>query len=100
LQELPNFGTLAGNLITMGKNTSISLGEHFETFVEKSVSKGRFQNASEVIRAGLRMLEEEENKIIILRNAIQEGIDSGYATDFDPKKHLEMLQSKKKKANG
>ena len=79
----------------MGKNTSISLGNHFETFVEKSISQGRFQNASEVIRAGLRMLEEEENKILALRNAIQEGIDSGIATDFDPKKHLEMLKSKR-----
>lgn len=84
----------------MGKNTSISLGNHFETFVEESISKGRFQNASEVIRAGLRMLEEEENKIHALRNAIQEGIESGIAVDFDPKKHLEMLHSKKKKANG
>ena len=83
----------------MGKNTSISLGNHFETFVEESISKGRFQNASEVIRAGLRMLEEEEDKILLLRNAIQEGIDSGFAKDFDPKKHLETLQAKKK-ANG
>jgi len=83
----------------MGKNTSISLGSHFETFVEKSISKGRFQNASEVIRAGLRMLEEEEDKILILRNSIHDGIDSGTAKDFDPKKHLEMLQANKK-ANG
>ena len=83
----------------MAKNTSISLGDHFETFVEKSVSKGRFQNASEVIRAGLRMLEEEEDKILALRNAIQEGINSGIAKDFDAKKHLEFLKSKKK-ANG
>lgn len=59
-------------------------------------SKGRFQNASEVIRAGLRMLEEEENKIIALRSAIQEGINSGVAKDFDPKKHLELLRSKRK----
>lgn len=83
----------------MGKNTSISLGSHFETFVEKSISKGRFQNASEVIRAGLRMLEEEEDKVLLLKNAIQEGIDSGFAKDFDPKKYLETLQAKKK-ANG
>ena len=81
----------------MGKNTSISLGNHFETFVENSISKGRFQNASEVIRAGLRMLEEEENKILALRNAIQEGIQSEIAKDFDPKKHLEMLQTNKRK---
>ena len=83
----------------MAKNTSISLGDHFETFVEKSVSKGRFQNASEVIRAGLRMLEEEEDKILALKNAIQEGIGSGVAKDFDPKKHLELLKSRKK-SNG
>lgn len=100
LQELPNFGTLVKKIINrliMGKNTSISLGNHFETFVEKSISKGRFQNASEVIRAGLRMLEEEENKILALRNAIQEGMQSGIAEDFDPKKHLEMLQTSKRK---
>jgi antitoxin ParD1/3/4 len=80
----------------MGKNTSVSLGNHFETFVEKSISKGRFQNASEVIRAGLRMLEEEEDKVLLLKNAIQEGIDSGLAKDFDPKNHLETLQAKKR----
>lgn len=80
----------------MGKNTSVSLGNHFEIFVEKSISKGRFQNASEVIRAGLRMLEEEEDKVLLLKNAIQEGIDSGLAKDFDPKNHLETLQAKKR----
>ena len=99
MHKLPIFGTLAQNLFKMGKNTSISLGNHFEIFVEKSVSKGRFQNASEVIRAGLRMLEEEEDKIIALRNAIHEGINSGVAKDFDPKKHITMLKLKKK-ANG
>lgn len=83
----------------MGKNTSISLGSHFENFVENSVAKGRFQNASEVIRAGLRLLEEEESKVIALRKAIQEGIDSGWVENFDPKKHLETLKAKKK-ANG
>lgn len=83
----------------MGKNTSVSLGNHFETFVGKSISKGRFQNASEVIRAGLRMLEEEEDKVLLLKNAIQEGIDSGLAKDFDPKNHLKTLQAKKR-ANG
>ena len=77
----------------MGKNTSISLGNHFEDFIEESVSKGRFNNASEVVRAGLRLLEEEENKIISLRKAIQEGIVSGIATDFEPKKFLESLKA-------
>lgn len=80
----------------MGKNTSISLGNHFESFIESTVSQGRFNNASEVVRAGLRLLEEEENRIAVLRNAIQEGIESGRAADFDPQKHLEILKPKKK----
>lgn len=81
----------------MGRNTSISLGEHFEDFVDKRVSTGRFKNASEVIRAGLRLLEEEENKIVALRKAIVEGIDSGAVENFDPKKHLSKLKAAKRK---
>ncbi len=80
----------------MNKNTSISLGEYFETFVRSSISKGRFKNASEVIRAGLRLLEEEEAKVLVLKTAIQEGIDSGVAHDFDSQKHLDSLKAKKR----
>lgn len=81
----------------MGRNTSVSLGDYFEDFVDNEVSQGRYKNASEVIRAGLRLLEEEENKIQILKNAIQEGIESGTAKDFDAKKHLEILKASKRK---
>ena len=80
----------------MSKNTSISLGDYFDNFVRNSILHGRFKNASEVIRAGLRLLEEEESKVVALRNAIQEGIDSGIANDFDPQKQLESLKSKKR----
>jgi antitoxin ParD1/3/4 len=80
----------------MGKNTSISLGDHFEDFVQQSVSKGRFKNTSEVIRAGLRLLEEEEHKVIALKNAINSGIESGIVEDFNPTKHLEKLKAAKK----
>ena len=80
----------------MGRNTSVSLGDYFEDFVDTKVNQGRYKNASEVIRAGLRLLEEEENKVQILKNAIREGIESGRAVDFDPKKHLETLKSRKK----
>ena len=79
----------------MGKNTSISLGNYFDGFVQNRVSEGRFKNVSEVIRAGLRLLEEEESKVIDLRNSIQEGINSGIAHDFDPKTHLESLKAKR-----
>ncbi len=83
----------------MSKNTSISLGNYFDQFIHNRISEGRFKNVSEVVRAGLRLLEEEENKVKALRNAIQEGIDSGIAYDFDPKKHLESLKANKR-SNG
>lgn len=79
----------------MNKNTSISLGDHFDKFVQNRIIKGRFKNVSEVIRAGLRLLEEEESKVIALKQAIQKGIESGIAHDFDPEIHLESLKAKK-----
>lgn len=81
------------------KNTSISLGHYFDQFVSSQVSAGRYKNVSEVIRAGLRLLEDEENKVIALRTAIQEGIESGISKDFDPKMHLKELKAMKK-SNG
>ncbi len=81
----------------MGRNTSVSLGNYFEEFVDNRISEGRYKNASEVIRAGLRLLEEDENRIKALKNAIQEGIDSGIAENFNPKKHLQLLKAKNKK---
>lgn len=91
--KIPIIGNFVKIEVMSSKNTSVSLGNYFDSFVHDSISKGRFKNASEVIRAGLRLLEEEENKVIRLRNAIQEGIDSGVAKDFDPKKHLDELKS-------
>ena len=79
----------------MARNTSITLGDHFEHFVDSKISTGRFKNASEVVRAGLRLLEEEESKIIALNKAINEGIESGPAKTFNAKKHLEKLKSAK-----
>lgn len=81
------------------KNTSISLGNYFDQFVQTQVTAGRYKNVSEVIRAGLRLLENEESKFIALRNAIQQGIDSGVAHDFDPEKHLQQLKIKRR-SNG
>ena len=78
------------------KNTSISLGNYFDQFVSSQVTVGRYKNVSEVIRAGLRLLEDEESKAIALRNAIQKGIDSGIAHDFYPDKHLQELKVKKR----
>jgi antitoxin ParD1/3/4 len=67
----------------MARNTSISLGDYFNGFIEEQVASGRFSSASEVVRAGLRLLEREEKKMAALRQALQEGLDSGEPTPFD-----------------
>lgn len=81
----------------MNKNTSISLGNYFDEFVQSSVSEGRFKNVSEVIRAGLRLLEEEESKMIALKRAIQEGLDSPRVENFNFNENLERLKVEKRK---
>jgi antitoxin ParD1/3/4 len=80
----------------MSKNTSITLGSYFDQFIQGVLREGRYKNASEVIRAGLRLLEEEEQKIIALRQAIDEGVNSGLVEDFDPEEHLKMLKANRK----
>ena len=66
----------------MAKTTSISLGDHFTDFIEAQVESGRFGSASEVVRAGLRSLEERETKHQALQKAITEGLRSGVAEGF------------------
>lgn len=75
----------------MAKNTSVTLGDHFEKIIEESIKTGRYSSASEVIREGLRLVDEREQKIKILRKAIEAGEKSGYVKNFDPIKHLEKL---------
>ena len=79
----------------MNKNTTVSISDYFDDFIQRKISAGRYKNASEVIRAGLRLLEEEENKVIALKTAIQDGMDSGVAYDFKPESHLENLKAKR-----
>ena len=68
----------------MAKNTSISLGDHFDDFITGQVSSGRFGSASEVIRAALRLLENTETRLETLRKMLNEGEQSGIANyDFD-----------------
>lgn len=79
----------------MAKNTSIALGEHFEGFIGNLVSSGRFNNASEAIRAGLRLLEEHEDRVAALRAALVEGEESGPYRPFDMN---EVIESAKQRA--
>lgn len=67
----------------MARNTSISLGDHMADFVDGQVRTGRYGSASEVIRAGLRLLEEREAAMLALRDALDEGLRSGPAREFD-----------------
>lgn len=78
------------------KTTSIALGDYFENFIKARIAQGRYNNASEVIRAGLRLLEENEGHIMALKNAIDEGRDSGIATDFDPQQHLRNMKEQRR----
>lgn len=78
------------------KNTSVSLGNYFDEFVSQQISTGRYKNVSEVIRAGLRLLENEESRLIALKSAIQDGLNSPRVENFDFDEHLTKLKSEKK----
>ena len=78
------------------KTTSVALGSYFEDFISSTIQTGRYNNASEVVRAGLRLLEENERKIAQLKTAVQEGIMSGRCEDFDAEKHLQKLKASRR----
>jgi len=94
LHSVPIFGTFE-KIIVMSKNTSISLSDHFEDFISKKVGSGRYHSASEVIRAGLRLLELEEKKIEALKSALEAGEKSGIALDFNARTLRRRKKSEK-----
>lgn len=67
----------------MAANTSISLDDHFSSFLAREVATGRYRSASEVVRAGLRLLEDQETQMAALRAALIAGEESGGAEPFD-----------------
>lgn len=77
----------------MSRNTSFSLGDHFMSFIDQQIEEGRYGSASDVVRAGLRLLEEQEAKLAALRAALDEGEASGEATPFD----FEAFMARKRK---
>ena len=76
----------------MGKNTSISIGNHFEKFINDEVKSGRYSSVSEVIRSALRLLEREEKKESELIKALEVGEQSGFLENFDPKQNLTEIR--------
>lgn len=78
----------------MPRNTSVTLGEHFDKFVVEKINEGRFQSVSEVVRAGLRKLEEDEAKLLALRRKLQAGENSPLVENFDGEEFLTAIHKK------
>ncbi len=78
----------------MARNTSVTLGEHFDEFVSEKINAGRFQSVSEVVRAGLRKLEEDEIRLQVLRDKLQAGEDSPLVDDFKGAEFIAGLHKK------
>ncbi|WP_182178928.1 type II toxin-antitoxin system ParD family antitoxin [Methylobacterium radiotolerans] len=78
----------------MARNTSISLGDHFAQFIDRQVEGGRYGSASDVVRAGLRLLEEREAKVAALRAALIAGEESGPAEELDSPAFLTEMRAK------
>ncbi len=67
----------------MNKNAGLDLGDHFVSFIEAQIAQGRYDSASDVVHAALRLLEERETKLAALQTALIEGETSGQSTPFD-----------------
>ncbi len=78
----------------MARNTSVTLGEHFDDFVLEKINTGRFQSVSEVVRAGLRKLEEDEIKLQMLKDKLQAGEDSPLVNGFNGAEFISGLHDK------
>ena len=74
----------------MPRNTSVTIGNHFETFIAEQLEDGRYGSASEVVRAGLRLLEEHESRVQRLRAALIEGEQSGFV-EYSLEEFMESL---------
>lgn len=70
------------NLPLQMKNTSITLGEHFDRYIPEQLANGRYRTASELIRESLRLHEAREMKIAALRAAVEDGLASGIDDEF------------------
>lgn len=84
----------------MAKTTSFVLGDYFSAFIEQQVKAGRYTSASEVIREGLRLLEDQEKQRQALRDALKTGLDSEDLGPFDINKFLAEAHARHARKNG
>jgi len=78
----------------MGRNTSVILGEHFDSFIKSELASGRFGSVSEIIRSGLRLLEDEKKKIDAINEALVVGENSGPAKEFNNEEFKQKMRMK------
>ena len=94
---IPWIGIFVSNLKVMAKNTSILLGDYFDQFINSQVKTGKYSSASEVVRAALRMFEQEESKKTQLIKELVKGEKSGFVKDFNRDSFLKNLHEKHSK---
>jgi antitoxin ParD1/3/4 len=94
IDYVPNYGINRLKAKVMAHNTSISLGDRFSDFIAHQVKSGRYNSASDVMRAGLRLLEEHEAKVKALESALIAGEDSGATRPFDSEAFLVRTKAK------
>ena len=80
-------------MLNMARTVTVSLGPHYEEFIQASIAGGRYNNVSEVVQAALRRLEEDEARLAAIRAALIEGEESGIAEDFDPQAFVQRLNA-------
>jgi len=91
---IPRIGIFGERIHIMSRNTSILLGDYFNDFIRKQIKTGKYSSASEVVRAALRLFEQEEAKRTELIEELEKGEKSGFVEPFDRKQRLENLHRK------
>jgi len=75
-------------------NTSVSIGQHFAGFIDHQIKGGRYDTASDVVEAGLKLLEEHETKAKALQDALNAGLQSGEPRPFDSEAFLRRMHAR------
>ena len=84
----------------MARTVTVTLGPHYEEFIQANIAGGRYNNVSEVVRAGLRRLEEDEARLAAFCSAIDEGDASPDVVDFDQESFIRELKEGWRSKNG